>query len=343
MENRFRIGLSRDFLNPAGELGYGDIGLGLLENRDDVQWEFLEEHGHELSQNDLRDFDALLLLGGRITGESLSGHGRLKVIARFGVGYDNVDVSACTEAGVLLTITPDGVRRAVATSALTFVLALSHQLMAKDRLTRSDRWNQRLDFMGQGLVGKTLGIIGLGNTGCEVFRLAKPLGMKHIGYDPYANVDTMKRLGVQVMTLDEVLRESDFLVICCVLAPETYRLINADRLGLMKSSSYLVNVARGPIVDQAALTDALRQGTIRGAALDVFEEEPIDPHDPILTLDNVIVTPHSLCWTDEMFLATGKNAIQSILDVHEGRVPKSVVNRELVGQPQLRAQLRAQG
>ena len=342
MEKTFRIGLTRDFLNPAGELGYGDIGLELLENRDDIQWEFLQDHGHELSPGDLSGFDALLLLGGQITANSLIGDERLKVIARFGVGYDNVDVSACTEAGVLLTITPDGVRRAVASTAITFILALSHQLLAKDRLTRTNRWHERLDYMGQGLVGKTLGIVGLGNTGCEVFRLAKPFEMRHIGYDPYADSDAMQRLGVEVMELDDLLRESDYVVICCVLAPETRRLINADRLALMKRSAFVINVARGPIVDQAALTNALQHGTIRGAALDVFEKEPIDPDDPILSLENVIVTPHSLCWTDEMFLATGRSAIQSILDVHEGRTPKSVVNRELLGQQQLRARFTKQ-
>jgi phosphoglycerate dehydrogenase-like enzyme len=256
------------------------------------------------------------------------------------VGYDTVDVEACTRNGVLLTITPDGVRRPVASSIMAFVLALSHKLLIKDHLTRSGRWVDRIDAMGMGLTGRALGLIGLGNIGREVFALAQPFGMRHLAYDPYVRQAEVAGTGVELMNLETLLQTADFVCICCALTPETRHLINAERLALMKKTAYLINTARGPIVDQDALTHALRKMRIRGAGLDVFEEEPIDKNHPILTLDNVIVTPHSICWTDECFQGMGRDACQSILDVATGQIPRSVVNREVLDHPSLQEKLR---
>ena len=337
MPQPFRVGLTRDFLNQDGNLSYGDIGLGLLDQAPDVEWEFLPENTTELRPDQIEGYDALLVQSPRVSATTLEGSERLAVVARFGVGYDNVDVPACTRAGVLLTITPDGVRRPVATSVITFLLALSHRLLQKDRLTREGRWLERLDYMGQGISGRTLGVLGFGNIGKEVFRMAAPFGMRHLTFDPNVSPEEARAQGVTLVDLDTLLAESDYVSICCALTPETRHLIDASRLARMKRSAYLINVARGPIVDQAALTAALQDGTIAGAGLDVFEQEPVDPHDPILTLDNVIVAPHALCWTDECFLGNGRSACESILDVAAGRVPRSVVNREALEHPRARA------
>lgn len=323
MSQSFRVALSRDFLKPDGSLAFGDIGLDLLRDQG-IAWEVLPEQVPELRGEEVREFDALLLLAPRVTAATLADPGRLALIARFGVGYDNVDVAACTGAGVLLTITPDGVRRPVASSALTLVLALAHQLLIKDRLTRAGRWHDRLDHMGVGLTGRTLGVIGLGNIGREVFRLAQPLGMRHLGHDPFVQ----EAAGVAVVSLEELLRQSDFVCVCCNLSDETRGMLDQRRLGLLKPTAYLINVARGPIVDQPALTRVLQERRIAGAGLDVFTQEPIDPQDPLLKLDNVIVAPHALCWTDECFRGIGQSACQSILDLAAGRVPAHVVNRE---------------
>src|SRR5262249_10333394 len=212
-----------------------------------------------------------------------------------------VDVPACTTAGVLLTITPEGVRRPVAVAALTFLLALSHKLLIKDRLTRSGRWSERLDHNGQGVTGRTLGIIGLGNIGPELATLARPLGLAVIGHDPWVDAEAAAQAGVAVLPLEEVLRRSDYVCVCCALTPETRHLLNADRIALMKPTAYLINVARGPIVDQGALYEALRDGKIPGAGLDVFEQEPVAAAVPILGLENVIRAPHALSWADECF------------------------------------------
>ncbi len=337
MNQSFRVGVTRDFLKPDGTLGFGDIGLGVLDAAEGVAWEFLEENTPDLRADQVRGYDALLVLAPRVTAATLEGSDRLSVVARFGVGYDNVDVAACDRNGVLLTITPDGVRRPVAVATMTFVLALSHKLLIKDRLTRDGRWGEKLDHMGMGVTGRTLGVIGLGNIGREVFALAQPFGMRHLAYDPYATSDVA---GVERTDLETLLRTSDFVCICCALTPETHHLINAERLALMRDTAYLINVARGPIVDQKALTVALRERRIRGAGLDVFEQEPVDPGDPILTLDNVIVAPHAICWTDECFLGNGRSACESILDVAAGRVPKHVVNRAALEHPRLKDRLR---
>jgi D-3-phosphoglycerate dehydrogenase len=343
MSEQFRVGVTRDFLKPDGTIGFGDIGLGLLDEAPGVEWEFLAEDGRELRAEHVRDYDALLVLAPRVTAATLGGADRLAIVARFGVGYDNIDVPACNAAGVLLSITPDGVRRPVAASVMAFVLALGHRLLIKDRLTRSGRWAEKLDFMGMGLTGRTLGVVGLGNIGRDVFVLAAPFGMRHAAADPFASAADAAAIGVELMPLDELLRASDFVCICCALTPETHHLIDARRLALMRPSSYLINLARGPIVDQRALTEALRAGRLQGAGLDVFESEPIAPDDPLLALENVILAPHAICWTDECFRGNGRSACASILDVAAGRVPAHVVNREAADHPRLRERLRRLG
>lgn len=335
----FRVGITRDFLKPDGSLGFGDIGLGLLDENKELTREFLPEASGELSRRVADEYDALLVLSPRVTANMVDGCQRLALVARFGVGYDNVDVDACTRNGVMLTITPDGVRRPVAIAALSFVLALSHKLLIKDRLTRTGRWTEKLDNMGTGLTGKTLGAVGLGNIGRELFRLAAPMQMRHVAFDPYVSPERVADSGVEMLDLDRLLTEADFLVITCALTAETRHLIDRGSLRLMKPTAYLINVARGPIVDQAALTTALVERRIAGAALDVFETEPVSSDDPLLKLDNVIVAPHAIAWTDELFLGNGRAACQSILDVAQGRIPRHVVNRQVLDTQALAAKL----
>ncbi|MCH7987776.1 MAG: hydroxyacid dehydrogenase [Planctomycetes bacterium] len=330
MSETFHVGVTRDFLGSDGTFSYGENCFRLLDEASDVEWEFLADKTAELRPDQIQSYDALLLLIPRITAATLEGADRLKVIARFGVGYDTIDVEACTQAGVMLTITPDGIRQPVAASVMTFMLALSHKLFLKDKLTRAGRWNEKLDHMGMGLTGRTLGVIGYGNIGREVFRLARPFGMHHLAYDPYVNEADSADTDVTLTDLETLLKTSDFVSICCQLTPETRHLINAERLALMKPTSYLINMARGPVVDQKALTQVLQERKIQGAGLDVFEQEPIDPDDPILKLDNVIVTPHGICWTDEAFSGNGRSACESILDIAAGRIPQHVVNRDVL-------------
>jgi phosphoglycerate dehydrogenase-like enzyme len=241
-------------------------------------------------------------------------------------------VDACTRAGVALVITPDGVRRPVAVSIITFILALSGKLMVKDQLTREAAagFARRGEYMGAGLVGRTLGSIGIGNIGAELFRLIKPFDMKLIAHDPYADPKLAAELGIELVGLEDVFQRSDFVSVSCPLTAETRHLVNADRLALMKPTAYFINTARGPIVDQKALTKALEERRIAGAGLDVLEKEPPDADDPILTLDNVILAPHALCWTDQCFAGNGAADVRAVLDIQHGREPRAVVNRDVL-------------
>jgi D-3-phosphoglycerate dehydrogenase len=331
----FRVGVTRDFLKPDGTCGFGDIGLGQLEVSG-AGWEYIDLGASELGPEAARDYDGLLVLGPRISEDTLKGADRLRVIARFGVGYDNVDVPACTKAGVLLTIAPDGVRRPVAVAALTFLLALSHNLLVKDRLTRAGGWGEKLDYNGQGVTGRTLGLLGLGNIGRELAALARPLGLNIAAHDPHVEPTAAAALDVSLVPLEDLLRQADYICICCSLTAQTRHLLNAERLALLKPTAYVINVARGPIIDQAALTRCLQEHAIAGAGLDVFEREPIDPDDSLLGLDNVILAPHALCWTDECFALIGRDAVRSLLDVARGVIPKHVVNRDALAHPRLR-------
>src|SRR6185295_9585445 len=277
----------------------------------------------------LEDFDALILLAHRFAKESVPKSGRLAAVARFGVGYDTVDVDACTAAGIALVITPDGVRRPVAVSIMTMMLALSGKLMVKDKLTREGGpgFAKRSDHMGVGLVGRTLASLGIGNIGAELFRLAKPFDMKFIAYDPFADKKVAQELGIELVSLEDAFRRADILSVSCPLTSETRHLVNAERLALMKPAAFFINTARGPIVDQKALTKVLQERKIAGAGLDVLEKEPPDPDDPILTLDNVILAPHALCWTDQCFAGNGAADVKAVLDVQHGREPRGVVNK----------------
>ena len=340
MAETFRIGLTRDFLKEDGTLGLGDIGLGLLDGVPGVEWEFLAENARELRADQIAGYDALAVLAPRITAATFDGADRLAVIARYGVGYDTVDVPACTAHGVALTITPDGVRRPVALVVMTFLLAVTHRLLEQNRATREGTgWTGKLDLLGYGLTGKRLGLIGLGNIGQEVVKLAKPFDLVPIAHDPYVDPAKAAELGVELMDLDTLLATADFVVILCALTPETRRLLNAERIAAMQPTAFLINAARGPIVDQNALYEALRDGRLRGAALDVYEQEPVDPNEPILSLPNVIATPHALCWTDEWAYITGKSAMQSMLAIKEGRVPAYVVNKDVIESALFQAKL----
>ncbi len=202
---------------------------------------------------DLADFDALILLALASTSGASRPEIGLAAVARFGVGYDNVDVPACTAAGIALVITPDGVRRPVAVTVLTFMFALGGQAYDKDRFTRQGPagWAQRSAHMGMGLTGRTLGQLGIGNIGSEVFRIAAPLGMRFIAHDPFVTAEQAKASNVELVDLDTLFREADFLSISVPLNDATKGIVGKRLLGLMKPTAYLINTARGPIVDQA--------------------------------------------------------------------------------------------
>jgi D-3-phosphoglycerate dehydrogenase len=318
----FRVGLSEDMRLPDGGTAYD---LSIL---DDAGLDRVFVSGVE---PDLSGVDALVALQARVTERVLAGADRLRLIARVGVGLDRIDVPACTGHGVLVTTSPDGVRRPLAAGAMAFLLGLAHRVLEKDRHVREGRW-ERQSLPGVGLVGRTLGVVGLGNIGREVCVLAGPFGLRLLGADPYIDDPPP---GIELVELDELLRRSDFVIVVCPLNEETRGLLDARRLALLKPSAFLINVARGPIVDQRALAELLAERRIAGAALDVFEREPVDADDPLLSLDNVILSPHAVALTDEAFTGNGRSACSAVAALARGELPRHVVNPEALSHPRL--------
>src|SRR5277367_2789945 len=266
MAEMFRVALSGDFRKADRSPTYPYFDLAPLHAAQGVEVVFLKS-ANPLRADQLEDFDALILLAHRFAAESVPKSGRLAVVARFGVGYDTVDVDACTQAGIALVITPDGVRRPVAVSIVTLMLALTGKLMIKDRLAREAAagFAKRSDHMGVGLVGRTLGSLGIGNIGAELFRMAKPFDMRFVAHDPFADKAVAAELGIELVGLDDVFGRADIVTVNCPLTAETRHLVNAERLALMKPTAFLINTARGPIVDQEALTKELQDHRIAGA------------------------------------------------------------------------------
>jgi phosphoglycerate dehydrogenase-like enzyme len=342
---RFRVALSSDFRKADGTPTFPSFDLAPLTDDPRIATVWVDAVDGAIPADALAGCHGLILLVPRFGRVSIPAGDTLAAVARFGVGYDNVDVGACTENGIAVVITPDGVRRPVAITVLTFMLALSQKLMVKDRLCREgpDGWARRAEHMGEGLVGRTLGQLGIGNIGAEVFRVAAPLGMRFIAHDPYADPALASELGVELVALEDLFRRADYLSVSVPLSDATRHIVNAERLRLMKPTAYLVNTARGPVVDQRALYRALTTGAIAGAALDVFEQEPCPADEPILKLDNVVVTPHALCWTDQCFAGNGAADIAAMKEIMAGRAPRGVVNREVLGNPRWKARLDALG
>ncbi|MGD9712467.1 MAG: NAD(P)-dependent oxidoreductase [Thermomicrobiales bacterium] len=339
MADSFRVGYTADFLTADGRIGWGDIGMARFEGIPDLDVSFMPPHDPILTHEAAGDFDALGVLAARVTAGLLDNAPRLALIARFGVGYDAVDLDAATRNGIAVTITPSGVRRAMASTAVTLILSLAHRVLEKDRITRAGAWSRKLEYMGYQVTGRTLGSIGLGNIARDMFHLMEPWEMRRIAYDPYVSPALAAAHNVQLVDLDTLFRESDYLVVLCNLTDETHHLVDADHLAMMKSTASLISIARGPIVDEIALTDALKSGQIRAAGIDVFEQEPPDPVNPLFQLDNVIVAPHALAWTEESAMGIGSSVIDAILDVRAGRVPEFVVNREVIDSPRFQEKL----
>jgi len=257
---------------------------------------------------------------------------RLRAVCNVAVGFDNIDVPAATKRGVLVTNTPAVLTEATADLAMTLILAVTRRIGEGERLIRSrEPWSWHMFMLlGTGLQGKTLGVVGMGAIGQSLARRAKAFGMDIVYSDArQAPAEVEQELGARRVELDELLRTADVVSIHAPLMDETRHLINADTLGLMKESAYLVNSARGPIIDEAALVDALKAGKIAGAGLDVYENEP-ETHPGLVELDNVVLLPHLGSATIETRTAMGVLAAENAVLALRGERPKTPVNPEVL-------------
>ena len=273
---------------------------------------------------DLAAADVVVTRRARFTAEVLQGLPRLRGLVKWGAGVETIDIPAATETGVIVTRSP-GNSFAVAESAILLVLAVAKNLLIMTQAAREGT-PLAFDVRGHELYQKTLGIVGFGRIGQHLAHIAQGFDMSVLGYDPYAPPDRFAAVGARQADLPTLLRESDYVSINCALTPETHHLIGADELALMKPTAYLINTARGPIVDEAALYRALVEGRIAGAGLDVFEDEPLKPTNPLLALPNVVATPHALPRAWESTARTTRMIQDAVLAILEGRLPNTTLN-----------------
>jgi D-3-phosphoglycerate dehydrogenase len=253
----------------------------------------------------------------------------LKVIGRTGVGYDRVDIEAATRRGIPVIVTPGANARAVAEATLAFMLALCKNMPYWDRKLKSGAWKSRFGSRPGDLEGKTLGIIGFGNTGQAVAKLAHAFGMTLLASDPYQSGDRASRMGVELVELEVLLRRSDFISLHSALTPETEKLISRESLTLVKRGAYLVNLARGGLVESLdVLYEAIVEGRLEGVGLDVFEPEPPDTAHPIFQLENCITAPHALGMTDGAMTRIFSSMAEDMAAVLAGKRPRYVANPE---------------
>lgn len=282
-----------------------------------------------------RDADVIMVVYAKITRKIIENAVRLKGIVRYGIGIDNIDIKAATERNVMVVNVPDYGIKSVADHTMALILTLARKILAWDKYTRERKYSGRwttpcMELIGIELADKTLGLIGFGKIGREVAKRAKAFDMKILVYDPYISKDIGIEWNIRLVELDELLKQSDFVSIHCPLTKETYHLINEDKLRIMKKTAYLINTARGPIVDEKSLYKALKERWIAGAALDVFEYEPL-PHDsPLFELDNIIMTPHIAWFTEEALKRLEFTACEETIRILKGETPRNLVNREVL-------------
>jgi len=331
---KFIVVLTADFNDGTGAPKYRDIGLSLLAKHPHIEQRVFKEHRPQIGADQVGDAQGVIVLTPAVSAESVSKADDLLVMARFGVGYDAVDVKACTAADVLVTNTPGAVDRPVAEATIGWMIALSHQVCIKDQLVRTGRWDERSKYMGRELRDRTLGVIGLGGIGRKLVELLRGFGMKQpLAFDPFLTAEEAASRGARLVTLEELLGQADFVSIHCPLTDKTRGLIGARQLALMKPEAYLLNTARGGIVDEEALYDTLKNRRIAGAALDCFAQEPVARPHRFGELENVLLAPHSIAWTDELFRDIGSAACQVMVDLSLGRRPRGSINPEVFQRP----------
>jgi phosphoglycerate dehydrogenase-like enzyme len=330
----FQVALTADFYKPSGEPRFADIGLSVFGAHPQIRVRSFAEHRPIIGADQLAGANGVIALTPALTRETVIAADNLLAVGRFGVGYDNVDVAACTETDVLLYIAAGAVDRPVAEAVVGWMLALTHHIGSKDQLVRDARWDDRDLFMGHELRDRVLGVVGLGGIARKLVELLSSFSMKPpIAYDPFVDPSIASKVGVQLVELEELMRKSDFISIHCPLTPKTRGLIGRRELDRMKPGAYLINTARGNIVDEEALFEALKERRIAGAAMDCFAIEPLTAPHRLGELDNVLLAPHCIAWTNEMFRDIGVAACQGMVELSLGREPRSVVNREVLDRP----------
>lgn len=301
-------------------------GLKILKEVKEFQVDVKTELKPEALKETIKDYDALIVRSAtKVNKDIISQLDRLKVIGRAGVGLDNVDLDAATQKGIIVMNTPAGNAISTAEHTLSLILALSRNIPQADFSTKKGEW-KRSKFMGVELYNKILGIIGLGRIGREVAKRAISFGMKVISYDPFLSREVAEGLGVEMVELKDLFERSDYITVHTPLTEETRHMISTKEFNLMKKGVRIINCARGGIIDEAALTEAVKEGKVSGVALDVFEKEPLTQDNPLLKLDNVITTCHLGASTEEAQINVAVEIAECVRDYLLGKGIRNAAN-----------------
>lgn len=311
-----------------------DEAMRNLENIGKVMWADCKNEDEMVET--VRNVNAKVVISEyfKITDRVMDASQVLKGIVVWGVGYDHVDVEAASERGIYVANTRGSNAESVAEHVFALMLSLSRKLLGTDAFVRKGGWVSREEaglpheLMAQDLYEKTLGIVGFGAIGSRVARIAHGFNMRVLAYDPYVRVEAAKEGGAELVDLEKLLMESDFVTLHVVLTEETRGMISTKELNLMKPTAYLINASRGPVIDEEALIRALKRKKIAGVGLDVFAKEPIDLGNPLLKFENVVVTPHCAGNSEEALRATSLMVSQEVMRILRDKIPKNLVNRQ---------------
>ncbi len=304
-----------------------DEGINILRSHADVDVKLGIKQDEIISI--IGDYQALVVRSQtKVTADIIAAGEKLQIIARAGAGIDNIDVEAATRKGILVVNAPTGNTISAAEHTIALMLALARHIPQANTVLKTHVW-RRNDFMGTELRDKTLGIIGLGNVGSEVAKRARGLQMRLVGYDPFVSVDYAKKLQVEIVPFEDLIKESDFITLHLSLTPATEGLIGDKEIALMKPSVRIINCARGKLINEEILANAVAEGRIAGAAVDVFPKEPVT-ESPLFDSDKIIVTPHLGASTTEAQAAAAKDVAEQIIDVFKGKPARYAVNAPFI-------------
>lgn len=307
--------------------GFGDIELEKkILSQIDVEIVHSENLSSPEALEAVKDADAVIVTLQRVTGDIIRTMKKCRIISRSGTGLDTIDIPVATECGIWVTYVPDYSIDEVSAHAIALIMSLARGIPFLSQSTRNGNWNPAAWGPIYRLKDQTLGILGLGRIGQATAEKGRGLGLNVIAFDPYADQEVADKLGVRLVDLDTVARESDYISLHSPLLDSTRHIINADFLAKMKSSAYIVNAARGPLIDEDALLAAVRSGQIAGAGLDVLATEPIDPNSPLLKEDRILITPHAAWYSEEAKLDMRTRSTEEVVRILSGQPPRSPAN-----------------
>ena len=297
----------------------------------EIDAEFIEVTDPAKLKEECSDADAVVNTYLQMTGDIINSTKKCKLIIRNGIGVNTIDVEACNAKGIMVANIPTYCLDEVATHAFALLLTAARKITMLQDSVKQGIWDVKKAIPVFSLQNKILGLAGFGKIPRLVSERAKPFGLKVIIYDPYVTQEMAKEAGVQKAELDELLTKSDFISIHCPLTPETKNMFNKETFKKMKKSAFIINTARGPVINEPDLVNALNEGQLAGAALDVLEKDDVDINNPLLKMDNVIITPHTAWYSEESMMKRRVQTIENVISVLKGGEPESLVNRKQLG------------